>query len=252
MIIAGQLKLESWNNKPDKDWTWSDWTRLKCGELELSNCIEFTDWERDPLEPIVCTICGTSGCGPSHLIHLVRTENQLLWMRPYESDRYWVEAELESHSIADTLMIHRADWDEIAQQSHHLPKFESIRRISSRDLLELWRQQLPPCIKPRNGDSYPRHFLMNCIASHPRELDDAMQLAFPLLEGNFGSDSPLAGEFLEVHSADERVQTFYFDAEPFTEWRAFLCEPPHQLVIANRWLLQPLQPPIDGTGSALE
>lgn len=237
MIIAGELQLQTWKPKGASDWNWRDWTRLKCDQIELSNCVEFTDWDRDPLEPIVCEVCGTSGCGPAGIAHLVRTDNQLLWMQPYDSFYYETEADLKNHSIADTVMINRAEWDWIASQSSHLPQFESIRRINSLDLLQLWRQQLPNCVKPMHGDSYARHFRMNCIAGHPLDLDAALPILLPLHECRHEFEEPLLGEFIEIEPADESVQSFFFDDDTFAEWRAFSIKPPHDLVIASRWVL---------------
>lgn len=240
MIIAEQLTLEIWSPvSSNSDSPAPTWTRLKCNEIELSNSIEFADWQEDPVIPLVCSECRTAGCGACRLAHLVRTDDQLLWLQAYYAEIIGVPSEeLDDRSITDSVLMGGSQWDELCAQFDQLPRFDSIRRITNRDLWTLWRQQQPNCVKRGLHETNARHLREKCLASHPLDLEDAMPIVLPMLDNPDRSTEPIEGRFELIDRDRDGIQAFYFDDDDFSEWLAFTSEPPHQPIIANRWILR--------------
>ena len=239
MIIAKQLSLETWN-PPDIGSTIPipQWTRLSCDGLELSNSIEWADWKSDPIAPTVCESSWETNYWWK-TAHLVRTDSQLLWLQCYYSEipkNPWFGPEQDP--LEDSVLIDRVFWDEVCTKLAELPRFDSIRRITSRDLWALWEQQLPPCTKPDAYKTIAQHLWAKCIASHPIDRDQTVPLVLQLLDAKDHATTPREGTLVPIDRERDNIQAFYFDADDFPEWLAFTVDPPHHPVIANQWILR--------------
>lgn len=239
MIIARQLTLEEWHPISS---LWPDrpaptWTRLKCDGIELSNSIECADWKSDPINLIVCETCLDLD-GWCQLAHLVRTDDQLLWMQPYYSRIPGLALDdLDRRSVENSILMDRALWDEVSWQFDDMPGFDTVRRITRRDLHHLWKQQLPAYVPRGLSSSQRLEFYRMCLASHPLEGPSAIDLALEMLDAPEPPEEPLSGVFVPVDPNSSDFQSYYFDGDQVSEWRAFTSCCPRKLVVANQWVL---------------
>lgn len=76
MFVCDQLRTEVWH--PDFSTSKQAspaWTRVTCRGLQITNSLEWADWEENPVQVILCDACGHQGCasgGYVHVSHLQR------------------------------------------------------------------------------------------------------------------------------------------------------------------------------------
>ncbi len=218
-----------------------DGTCLSYGDLLLVNSIEHADWLSQPAALWVCEGCGQAWCAAYHLTRIVRTTDQLLWMRPwFSSQEYHPFSEMQSRQLFDAaILVERADWDATRAVVPSLPDFESFAVMTDHDLLHLWLQDRPAYAIPAEWESFSHHLRINCIASDPLEISKAISI----LEGHMSdlSQPPAAliGRFEELPDDRRYYNTLYFDLPEGLEFRTCLSIPPYRLVFSGRLCFQP-------------
>lgn len=222
--------------------------QLIADQVELSNWMEIADWVSDPIVPIVCTECLQPGCGFQGLAHVIETDDQVVWMKPFglSSDRYYCQ-EIENHQmIRETMIIPREIWDAVAIEHPELPHFDRIFQVTNIDIYYLWIQNLPSFLQqgfrswiPAGIPTVLASLEENCVASDPLELDSAMQSVREMLSSPPETADPMQGSLRRLEELDLPINTFYFDLEGYPEWRSFALDEHRSFIFDNEWVLFP-------------
>lgn len=201
--------------------------RLLYGHLQLSNSVDDADWRSDPVMPVICESCWLLSCGRKDSAHVVRTDSQLLWMPPYGD---WDPFD----SISDSLIIKISEWQRVQEECPSLPDVGEFPQITNHDVVQLWLQERPAVAIPGEEQELELHLRKSCVASHPFELDNAIEV----IRGHLGVlDQPpveLFGTFQEVATDPELFNSFFFDGDESPEFAAFSTDSANRLLIANR------------------
>jgi len=218
----------------------AEWTGLRYGSLLLSNSIENADWHTDPVCPWACWDCQQAWCAQMCLSHVVRTDSQLIFMPPYRANTICDPAKDDSsHTLlAEALTIPVPQWDHVRSHTPALPTATSFPRITNRDLFHLWLQHRPPFAIEGPNDSLTQHFRANCVASHPMELDQALQWLDDFQSLMQQEPIVQAGNLNQVTPDLDYFNTFYFDSDTVPELIAFRIND-LQPLIGGRHILDP-------------
>lgn len=218
----------------------TEWTGLRYGDLLLSNSVENADWSSDPVCPWACWDCEQAWCAQVCLSRVVRTQDQLLFMRPYRKSASCDPGDNDVHHklLPDSLLIPVGDWNRVARSIDALPGFESFPQITNHDVFHLWLQHRPGfAIESLHGGTFLDHFQANCLASHPLEVAPALQVLAEHQSALENEPIPLSGTLVEVTPDPQAFNTFYFDFETTPELIAFgVCE--QNLLIDQRFILK--------------
>ncbi|GAB5442870.1 MAG: hypothetical protein Fues2KO_32190 [Fuerstiella sp.] len=216
----------------------TEWTALRYGSLLLSNSVENADWQSDPVCPWACWDCQQAWCAQVCLSHVVRTDSQLIFMPPYRASELFDPASDDSSHkwLPEALIIPIRRWDEISSQVLALPGSDSFPKITDHDLHHLWLQHRPPFAVEGADVSLAEHFRQNCVASHPVELDHALQWLDDTESSLQNEPVIQTGSLVSVEPAPESFNTFYFDSATNPELIAFrVCD--MQPLIGGRYIL---------------
>lgn len=211
------------------------WTRLRYGEIEISNCIDLADWTSAPVVPMVCETCGEAHCFGWNA-HVVRTETQLLWMPAFNGTSMHAVEDQHYYSINEAFLIDFDDWEATQEYQRNMPPFGSFPVITNHDLYHLWLQHRPKFALPDAYHTWDQHLQQQCVASHPYDLDEARAIV-AVLESVL--DSPPVeqqGSFQRVKVDAESFNTFYFEGEGTPEFPAFSTDKPHRLLIDGEYI----------------
>lgn len=246
MITVNQLNTTPWT--PEFYPAEEILHRLIANEIELSNSIEMAIWNSDPVMPQVCLECRSPVCCLSGLAHVVRTDDQIIWTKPYRlvDERYFTEAIDYYHLIGEELIIPLEMWDEVASEHAELPFSAEISRISTIDLYHLWVANLPSFLiaefRQRTRAGLPTTLARleeNCVANDPIELDSALQSVREMLSSPPETADPMQGSIRRLEELDLPINTFYFDLEGYPEWRSFALDEHRSFIFDNKWVLFP-------------
>ncbi|HBN77681.1 MAG TPA: hypothetical protein DD473_18090 [Planctomycetaceae bacterium] len=223
----------------------TQWTGLHYGELFLSNSIENADWKSDPVSPWACWGCEEAWCARICLSRVVRTESQLLFMKPYyKTPLCEPDTDDDSHKLLeDSLLIPFDDWQRVRNIVHELPDVKSFPVITNQDIINLWLQQRQEYAIENEHYTFTQNLRKNCIASHPFSVDQFTSileeqldlLNFPPVEveGIFDCVTQLFNS--------EDYNSLYFDLEGLPEFVTHRVTD-HALVIGNEYLFNPASP----------
>lgn len=223
-----------------------DWIGLRYGDTELTNCVDAADWHTQPAAPWACWHCGNAWCCQHRLARIVRTEDQLLWMAPYFSTfEYKAFADIRPEQLFDaSLLIDRNDWETNRKVVPSLPPFDSFSLINTHDICHLWLQNRPSFAVPEEWDSLSHHLSRKCIASHPFDLPNAIEIIEKHLNALQCPAQDLVGRFEELKDDPDSYNTLYFDLEGTPEFIAFLALP-SSVVISGRYYFSPVNDSAD-------
>jgi hypothetical protein len=83
MFVCRDPRLEKW--KPDfssSEQADPDWARVVCDETELTNSLDWLEWDENPVQVQVCDACGHIGCASGGYVHVSRLADLVLWTAP--------------------------------------------------------------------------------------------------------------------------------------------------------------------------
>ena len=216
----------------------TEWTGLRYGSLLLSNSVENADWKSDPVCPWACWDCQQAWCAEVCLSRVVRTDSQLIFMPPYRANELCDPASGDSSHklLPESLIIPIRRWDEISGQVHDLPNSNSFPQITNHDLFHLWLQHRPSFAIEEPYVSLTEHFRANCIASHPVDVDHALQWLNDRQLSLQNEPVIQTGSLNSVAPEPESFNTFYFDSDSIAELIAFRVSD-MQPLIDGRYIL---------------
>src|SRR5690242_359655 len=105
MLLCDAPEFERW--MPDFSTSGQrspEWTRVTCGGEQITNALEWIDWDERPVQVVLCEQCGVSGCAVGGRAHVSRAGDHVLWTAP-EIDL--VRSELSDREDQPTALIAR-------------------------------------------------------------------------------------------------------------------------------------------------
>ncbi len=242
MIAEPVLRIEPFQPKYDfSHLTPAESFRLLADNVELSNCIKLAEWDTDPINPILCDECWHSGCGANGMAHVFRTETQLIWMPPYSTSRSWPELDdiQKYYGIRETYLFYAQDWEKLSLSNALLPKLDVFPIVTNHDLYHLWMQERPDFAVQSRYETFYRHLQRHVVASHPLELEDAINVIASKERELSNPPVPQVGSFLTINEVDDEFNMLYFDGDGLQEFVTFTSATPHRLVIGGKYVLLP-------------
>jgi hypothetical protein len=67
------------------------WTRVKFRGAELYNSLEWTEWNRNPVQVQICDTCGNARLPSGGYVHVSAVQDILLWTAPHNAHTANVE-----------------------------------------------------------------------------------------------------------------------------------------------------------------
>jgi hypothetical protein len=209
------------------------WTRVLCGEVELTNAINAVDWlDRERAVQVeLCESCGFVGCASGGYVHVSRLESHVLWTPahidlsdPFEGSWYRPSVAVSGHG---GVAIAVADWEAWRQQFPALPPAVEFPPTLRRDLLAAWRGEAQIFGQFDSQDDLVELARARAIAADPSSLEDALaQFEAVALWLQLEPDAPVEGALVRGAVRGARIETLYldvpdtFDRDALREWRA--------------------------------
>jgi hypothetical protein len=210
-----------------------EYTRLRCGEIELSNALESVRWFESPaVQVVLCEDCGYPGCESGGYVHVSRLGAHVLWTRPHvdESnplDAYQYRA-AEPVRTYGAVAIRAKEWDSWGDRLPDWPSAESFPPTTRHDLFAAWYLEAP---LSGTWDAPERLVTLTrerVLSTNPSELGDALDgLAALVAWFTDDADAAVNGELVSVTAEGATLETLYvdipdtFDRPVLREWPAY-------------------------------
>lgn len=205
MLLCDAPEFERWTPDFSSSGQASpEWTRVRCGGEQITNALEWIDWDEHPVQLVLCEQCGVTGCAIGGHAHVSRAGGQAVLSEPrlpdrdpeWEAERYAASTAIGRHGA---VVVPTAVWSAWPDA----PALGALPPTRRCDLLAAWRATAPP--------------RADAIATDLGALEDALA-ALDAVEAWF-ADEPEAAVGALVPVGEDAVTIFY-DSPRFTEWTA--------------------------------
>jgi hypothetical protein len=153
MLVAQALTRVPW--RPDFSRSGLDsphWTRVGCGDAQLSNAIDSVDWNADPVQVELCELCGATGCATGGYVHISRLGGHVLWTAPrFDRIARWNEADARGQFAAvdavrrrGSVAIPIAVWDDLRISLPSVPDAKTLAPATRWDIRQAWLLEAHP------------------------------------------------------------------------------------------------------------
>ena len=83
LFVCDQPRTDAWQ----PDFTASSqmsptWTRVSCRGLQITNSLEWVEWTENPVQVVLCDVCGQERCASGGWVHVSRLDRHVLWSAP--------------------------------------------------------------------------------------------------------------------------------------------------------------------------
>lgn len=229
------------------DFTSSDggrpWVRsIYSSEICLVNALEYTHFDEDPTQLLVCEQCGNTGCAAGGWVQIRRIADyvglipalHVIGSDPERFSEFSPPAYLDSSGFLFT----RSTYELLCQETNVFPPFERVKSLSAGEAVRLLQWQAPMQVLGCFPDR-PVLVQNSILAVSDGQLEDQCDLFRQFLDVNF--DSPVSLEGTEAHDAISIE--FYLDGPGFPTWNplarignqlAFNFEPKIQLISTDQ------------------
>lgn len=215
MFVCDQLRTEVWH--PDfssSEQVSPTWTRVTCRGIEITNSLEWAEWQENPVQVMLCDACGHHGCASGGYVHVSRWQRHVLWTAPQtSSDADYAEAAYEiPHVIRNlgALALPVEVWNEWAATIKEVPHADRVVPANYAAIADAW--VLGPA---RSPDTLMAHLRERLVGGTTLEKDVAVSLVEQTLTWFRGNaqrafDQP----FVRLEEVAARLETLYFDGPP--------------------------------------
>lgn len=148
MLVCTEPSLAVWT--PDLSGSGREdaaWTRLRCGELGLSNSLEWVAWHAPGRVQVeICEECGVTHCAPGGYVHLSRLGEDVLWTPPLldaddEREQLGPSAAVAQHG---GVLLPAAVWRGLRERFPRLPDPAGLPATRRADLAAAWATGAAP------------------------------------------------------------------------------------------------------------
>ena len=192
------------------------WTKMILGDYVVCNSLEWTTWDKNPIQVLICEDCGTSGCKSGGYVELSKIGDHLLWTDPTfglhdEAQRNQLGT-LRAVSRHGALAFSIKDWQRWQEIHPTLPKPENIPVTTRRQLAAAWLSTLKGL--PRIKDLQDLPILMGDAVVNPlpqSTMDFAAMLRSLVLWVSDEPEAQVAGMLSSAECASATVLSAYYE-----------------------------------------
>src|SRR5262249_49678218 len=115
------------------------WTRVRYGQVELCNSLEWADWTVNPVQVQICDACGTPGCASGGYIHISALNALVLWTLP-QPDGIWESDTFDTTPTErfGSLAFPQPVWESFRSAAHEVPDIETLPRSDGNAVRDAW------------------------------------------------------------------------------------------------------------------
>ena len=226
MLTCRSADLAAW--KPDfssSEQADPTWTRVVVPQGEVTNALNWIDWDISPVQVILCEACGHTGCAMGGYVHASRISDWLLWTTQQpENDEPCDLPEEPEHRLVRRhggLAVPKEEWARWRSLVTDLPAIEQFPSATGRVLADAWRMSVLGPGRASSLSEVVPILRRNLLHSDSLGVDGAIEAVGSLvtrLEAMAGED--LRGGLVSPESLGVRIERLYFDGPEVTAWPA--------------------------------
>ncbi|MCY3020329.1 MAG: hypothetical protein NTW87_15025 [Planctomycetota bacterium] len=193
------------------------------GEM-ICNSVERTDWTTNPVELVLCEVCGCVGCGGGYA-HVSQWASLITLTRP-QSNR-GESTSRDERDASSMLREHRAlgipsaSWEEWRAEGFKLPALGQLSRGTGRTLADLWLSTLPASLHCKDLAAIEPMLCERLVASETMDVASATQRVLRLAAWLQSiADDPVEGTIRLATETGIAVEALYLDGPTVEEWPA--------------------------------
>jgi hypothetical protein len=197
------------------------WTRAKCGDVELSNSLEWTDWAANPTQVQICDACGTPGCASGGYVHLSALREVVLWTIPRRQTADALDGKLfPATRIArfGAIAFPKSVWASFHGAAVEVPDAADLPRSDAESICDAW---ITGPGRPSDADRVVDWLRARLLAADTLDVQEAIGLVEHWI-GRFRerARAEIDGSILPVKSAGAAIEKLYFDGPGAEDWPA--------------------------------
>lgn len=238
MHICTNTALEEWRpNFSSSGQSDPKWIRAMVEGVALSNCLNWAEWDENPVQVILCDACGFKGCESGGYIHASNLRSTVLWTAPQLNDPDdWEQTHYETiyavHKCG-AVVIPPQEWQRWRTIVSELPAPDRLPPTNGRALADAWRMtplgmtrvselsRIVPMLEDR---------LLGADTLDNKTAITQMGRIVNWLEENLQNE--VAGSLITPESGNVIVETLYFDGPREGDWPAFGLGSDNRIVLA--------------------
>jgi hypothetical protein len=237
MVVCSDPKTEMWS--PDFSSSGLQnplWARIKFSNTTVVNSLEWTEWERNPVQVILCDACGTSGCAAGGYVHVSRLEDFVLLTAPQiADDDDWATSQYAPHHALEELgaiAIPNMVWDKWRSAFSSLPAQSAFSEATGRALADAWA--LGPG-RPKRIERLMAMLRRRTIACDILAPEVAVSRVRYWLDYLLTfADGPPPAKLMTPSEVGARLETLYFDGPHSEDWVALAVGNESDYIVLDR------------------
>ncbi len=196
-----------------------DVTALYADGESLMNAIELMEFDRDPIQFIVCDHCGYPGCSSGNWLSIRKIGENVIIFPAFTAmdDGEWESSEYKPPHFTRTkgsILLENGQYEEFRSLVKNISALSEVKKISSYEISRLLQWEAPF----RMLGDYPNPITIKNDLPYTTSLQNDEQAVDELknLMNHFQS-SKLDIDLVPISGEDEKV-SFFLDGTDFIEW----------------------------------
>ena len=143
VVICSNPQLVTWTPDFSSSGQRSpQWTEVRCHGEQLTNALNWVQWDDAPVQVVLCEECGVDGCAVGGYVHVSRHDDDVLWTAPHID----AEDEFEAHQYTASEVVLRhgavvipvATWEAWRHRFANVPPASVLPLAQERDVRAAW------------------------------------------------------------------------------------------------------------------
>ena len=221
MYVCDQLHTEVWH--PDfssSEQASPTWTRVTCRGVQITNSLEWVNWQENPVQVILCDACGCEGCASGGYVHVSRLHRYVLWTAAQNPEVAYVDDAYEVPRLIRSLgalALPVEVWNEWAAAIKEVPHADDIVPANYAAVADAW--VLGPARSTNSLLTHLRERLVGGSTLDKEILMDLVERTLTYLRRN--AQTSFAQPLARLDELDARLETLCFDGPAKMDWPAF-------------------------------
>jgi hypothetical protein len=222
MFVCDDVRAESWS--PDFSGSAQAspiWTRVTCRGTQITNSLEWVEWSENPVQVILCDVCGHPGCESGGYVHVSRLGGHVLWS-PAQVDP---EDDYDGQIYAAPTILRTAGafavpverWNEWAEAIPNVPPVDRLPAANHAAVADAW--VLGPARTTATVVTSLRERLVGGDTLDKEAAIVLVERALAHLSRN--AQAPFEQSVVTVDEVSGRLETLYLDGPAEVDWTAF-------------------------------
>ncbi len=213
-------------------------SQLFSGDILLINALELMDWDEDKTQFLVCEACGFTRCKSGDWVSLRKSGSLILIMPAFEAvfgegrakDEYRPPYYLKKQGVA---YLDVFTYENLKAKHSSFPSIEQIRQLNMQEAALLYQWDAPAYVLGEPPKLQVRRDII--LGTSEGDYVEYVKDLEALIGKQYKDESDAA---LRLVLDDERVISFYLDAEEFIEWKALVFDgSTHRLLIDSKYVV---------------